>query len=141
MRLRRGLVVVVSLACSVSILPVEAESQAAQRPRARDIGLVVGIFSPGARNAITDVEGVRVGQVTLHEGDSIHTGVTAVIPHAGNVFRERVPAALHVGNGYGKLTGVTQLRELGELETPILLTCTLCVWRAADAMAQGMIAR
>ena len=111
------------------------------RPRAREIGLTIGIFQPGARNAITDVAGVRVGQVTLHSGESIHTGVTAVIPHGGNVFDERVPAAAFVGNGYGKLTGISQVRELGELETPILLTCTLCVWRAADAMAQWMIAK
>ncbi len=122
--------------------PILVDGQAtAERPRARDIGLVTGIFPVGARNAITDVEGVRVGQVTVVSGDSINTGVTAIIPHAGNVFLERVPAALFVGNGYGKLTGVTQLRELGELETPILLTCTLCVWRAADAMAQWMIAK
>lgn len=123
--------------------PSVADSQTTVpvRPRARDIGLVVGILPAGPRNAITDVDGVRVGHVTLHEGDSVHTGVTAVIPHGGDVFRERVPAAAFVGNGYGKVTGVTQLRELGELETPILLTCTLCVWRAADAMAQWMLAK
>ena len=114
-----------------------AESQV--RPRARDLGIKPGIFATGPRNAITDVEGVKVGHVTLHEGDNTHTGVTAIIQHGGNVYRERVPAAIHVGNGYGKLTGVTQVRELGELETPILLTCTLCVWRTADAMAQWMI--
>jgi D-aminopeptidase len=116
-----------------------AEAQA--RPRARDLGIEPGIFSPGPRNAITDVTGVKVGHVTLHDGDNIHTGVTAIVQHDGNVYRERVPAAIHVGNGYGKLTGVTQVQELGELETPILLTCTLCVWRAADAMAQWMIAK
>ncbi|MDP9179081.1 MAG: P1 family peptidase [Gemmatimonadota bacterium] len=109
------------------------------RPRARDIGLVVGILDPGPQNAITDVTGVRVGQVTVVEGDSVRTGVTAIIPHPGNLFRERVPAALYVGNGFGKLLGVTQLRELGELETPILLTCTLCVWKAADAMVDWML--
>lgn len=103
--------------------------------------MVVGILAPGPLNAITDVAGVRVGQVTRHEGDSIHTGITAILPHAGNPFRERVPAAIHVGNGFGKLLGVTQVRELGEMETPILLTCTLCVWRAADAMAGWMLAR
>jgi D-aminopeptidase len=105
------------------------------------VGLVVGILPAGPRNSITDVDGVRVGQVTLHEGSRVHTGVTAVLPHGGNVYRERVPAALFVGNGFGKLAGATQLRELGELETPILLTCTLCVWRAADALAQWMIAQ
>jgi len=84
---------------------------------------------------------VRVGQVTRHEGDSIHTGITAILPHEGNLFRERVPAAIRVGNGFGKLLGVTQVRELGEMETPILLTCTLCVWRAADAMVGWLLAQ
>ena len=111
------------------------------RPRAREIGVAPGIFHPGARNAITDVRDVLVGQVTVVEGDSVRTGVTAILPHRGNVFRERVPAAVHVGNGFGKLLGVTQLRELGELETPILLTCTLCVWKAADAMVEWLLAR
>ncbi len=107
--------------------------------RARELGVAPGIFRPGAHNAITDVPGVRVGHVTLIIGDSVRTGVTAVLPHGGNLFRERVPAAVHVGNGFGKLLGVTQLRELGELETPILLTCTLCVWKAADAMVAWML--
>src|SRR6185436_17201689 len=111
------------------------------RPRAREAGVVVGILAPGPLNAITDVYGVRVGQVTRHEGDSIHTGVTAILPHEGNLFRERVPAAIRVGNGFGKLLGVTQVRELGEMETPILLTCTLCVWRAADAMVAWLLAQ
>jgi D-aminopeptidase len=99
------------------------------------------VFKPGAHNAITDVAGVRVGQVTIIEGDSVRTGVTAILPHAENPYFERVPAALHVGNGFGKLLGVTQLTELGELETPILLTCTLCVWRAADGMVEWMLSR
>lgn len=111
------------------------------RPRARDIGLVVGIFPTGPLNAITDVEGVRVGQTTVIEGGSVRTGVTAILPHGGNVFHERVPAAIHAANGFGKLLGITQVRELGELETPILLTCTLCVWKAADAMAEVLLAR
>lgn len=111
------------------------------RPRARDLGVAPGIFPPGQRNAITDVKGVSVGQVTIIEGDSVRTGVTAILPHEGNWFRDRVPAALHVGNGFGKLLGVTQLRELGELETPILLTCTLCVWKAADALVQWLLER
>ena len=111
------------------------------RPRARDIGLAPGIFPPGAWNAITDVAGVRVGQTTVIEGDRVRTGVTAILPHEGNPFLSRVPAAIHVGNGFGKLLGVTQVRELGELETPILLTCTLCVWKAADAMVEWMLAR
>lgn len=114
---------------------------AAQAPRARDLGLTPGVLPPGPRNAITDVAGVRVGQVTITGGDSLNTGVTAILPHGGNLFLERVPAAIHVGNGFGKFVGVSQLAELGELETPILLTCTLCVWRAADAMVAWMLAQ
>ncbi|MEP7384544.1 MAG: P1 family peptidase [Gemmatimonadota bacterium] len=125
----------------MSAVPVVAGAQGASRPRARDLGVAPGIFRPGPFNAITDVAGVRVGQTTVIEGDSVRTGITAIIPHDGNPFFERVPAALHVGNGFGKLLGVTQLRELGELETPILLTCTLCVWKAADAMVAWMLER
>lgn len=109
------------------------------RPRARELGVAPGIFAPGALNAITDVGGVRVGQVTVIEGDSVRTGITAILPHEGNVFLDRVPAAIAVGNGYGKLLGVTQVAELGEIETPILLTCTLCVWKAADAMVAWLL--
>ena len=108
--------------------------------RARDLGVAPGIFAPGPLNAITDVGGVRVGHATVVSGDSVHTGVTAILPHGGNLFFDRVPAAVHVGNAFGKLVGSTQVRELGELETPILLTCTLCVWRAADAMVSELIA-
>lgn len=114
---------------------------AAQRVRARDLGVKPGIFAPGTLNAITDVAGVRVGQATVVAGDSVHTGVTAILPHEGNLFFDRVPAAVHVGNAFGKLVGFTQVRELGELETPILLTCTLCVWRAADALVDELIAQ
>ncbi|AMW06782.1 D-aminopeptidase [Gemmatimonas phototrophica] len=109
--------------------------------RARALGLAPGVFTPGTHNAITDVAGVRVGHATVSEGDSLRTGVTAILPHGGDLYRDRVPAALHVGNGFGKLLGVTQLRELGELETPILLTCTLCIWPAGDALAQWMLAK
>ena len=116
-----------------------AQTPAPTRVRARDLGVAPGIFRPGPLNAITDVAGVRVGHTTLFEGDSVRTGVTAILPHAGNVFRERVPAAIHVGKGFGKLLGSTQVTELGELETPILLTCTLCVWKAADAMVAWML--
>lgn len=104
------------------------------RPRAREAGLVVGIFPTGPRNAITDVEGVRVGHHTKIEGEDIRTGVTAIIPAPGNLYTRPVPAWIHVGNGYGKLIGETQVREFGEIETPILLTCTLCVWSAANAL-------
>lgn len=114
----------------------------AQGPaRARELGVAPGVFAPGPLNGITDVSGVRVGQVTIIEGLDVRTGITAILPHEGNPYLERVPAAVHVGNGYGKLLGVTQLRELGELETPILLTCTLCVWKAADAMTEWMLER
>ena len=112
-----------------------------ERPRAREAGVIVGTLPPGPLNAITDVAGVRVGHTTVKEGTSIHTGVTAILPHDRNLFKERVPAAIHVGNGFGKLLGVTQVRELGELETPILLTGTLGVWRAADALVGWMLAQ
>ena len=118
-----------------------ASTADAQRARARDLGVAPGIFPPGPLNAITDVDGVRVGQATVVEGDSVRTGVTAILPHPGNLFLDRVPAALVVGNGFGKLVGATQLNELGELETPILLTCTLCVWRAADGLVAWMLAQ
>jgi D-aminopeptidase len=120
-------------------LPAVTYGQAGDRPRARDVGVVVGVMPTGPLNAITDVAGVAVGHTTVMEGDGVRTGVTAILPHAGNVFRERVPAAVVVGNGFGKLVGMTQVRELGELETPILLTCTLCVWRAADAMVAWLL--
>jgi D-aminopeptidase len=108
--------------------------------RARALGVAPGVLPTGPLNAITDVAGVRVGQVTIVEGDSVRTGVTAILPHAGNLFLDRVPASIVVGNGFGKLLGSTQVNELGELETPILLTCTLCVWKAADAMVEWLIA-
>jgi D-aminopeptidase len=126
------------------LAPLQAPAQSVNgddRPRARDLGIQIGIFPAGEHNAITDVGGVRVGQATVWEGDAVRTGVTAVLPHGGDLFRDRVPAAIHVGNGFGKLAGITQVRELGELETPILLTCTLCVWRAADAMVTWLLAR
>jgi len=116
------------LACLA--VPVAAE----QRPRASDLGISVGVLPPGPLDAITDVSGVRVGQVTIARGDSINTGVTAILAHDGNVFRDKVPAAIVVGNAFGKLAGSTQVNELGELESPIVLTCTLCVPRAADAV-------
>ena len=128
------------LAASViAALAVDVSPVHAQRPRARELGVAPGIYATGALNAITDVAGVLVGQVTVTEGDSVRTGITAILPHAGNLFLQRVPAAIVVGNGFGKLLGSTQVNELGELETPILLTCTLCVWKAADAMIEWML--
>ncbi|NIR44711.1 MAG: P1 family peptidase [Gemmatimonadetes bacterium] len=118
----------------------EASSQS-DRPRARDVGIAPGIFATGTDNAITDLAGVRVGHATVWEGDSVRTGVTVILPHEGDLYHERVPAAIYTVNGFGKLIGVTQVRELGELETPIALTCTLCVWRVADAITGYLLAR
>jgi D-aminopeptidase len=123
------------------LLGVVATGSEAQQQRARALGVAPGILRPGPRNAITDVKGVRVGQTTVIEGDSIRTGVTVILPHPGNLFLDRVPAAIYVGNGFGKLLGTTQVTELGELETPILLTCTLCVWKAADALVAYLLAQ
>ncbi|CAF2752745.1 unnamed protein product [Rotaria sp. Silwood2] len=109
--------------------------------RARDYGLRFGVLSIGPLNTITDVPGVRVGQVTLNEGDHIRTGVTVILPHGGNQFQEKSPAAIYVGNGFGKLTGYTQVEELGTLETPIILTNTLSVPTAADALIDYTLAQ
>ncbi len=128
----------IRIALLAAMLPVALCAQD-PRPRVRELGLAPGIFTPGSHNAITDVAGVLVGQVTVTDGDSINTGITAIRPHPGNLFLERVPAAVHVGNGFGKFAGTTQIAELGEIETPIVLTCTLCVWRAADALAGWML--
>jgi len=110
------------------------------RPRAREIGVRVGVLPPGALNAITDVAGVRVGHTTVIRGADVRTGVTAVLPHAGNLFQEKVAGAVFIGNGFGKLMGSTQIEELGEIETPIILTSTLSVPRAADALLDYMLA-
>jgi D-aminopeptidase len=119
--------------------PTQAASPAA-RPRAPDLGIKVGVLPPGPLDAITDVAGVAVGHTTIMRGDNIRTGVTAIVPHPGNLYRDKVPGAISVGNGYGKLTGVTQVDELGEIETPILLTSTVAVPRVADALISYMLA-
>ncbi|HEX7152522.1 MAG TPA: P1 family peptidase [Thermoanaerobaculia bacterium] len=113
---------------------------AAERPRLRDLGVTIGILPTGQLNAITDVAGVRVGHTTVMAPAGVNTGVTAVLPHGGNLFREKVPAAVFVVNGFGKLIGTTQIDELGELESPILLTSTLNVPRVADALIDHMLA-
>lgn len=113
-----------------------SEDAQAGRPRARDLGILPGILQTGALNAITDVEGVQVGHVHFFEGEGIRTGATAILPHSGNLYQEKVPAGFVVGNGYGKFMGSTQILELGEIETPILLTNTLSVPRAADAIIE-----
>ncbi|HEU4749336.1 MAG TPA: P1 family peptidase, partial [Gemmatimonadaceae bacterium] len=136
----RSLLTVAIAAGFVAAEPTVGTGLTAQeRPRARDIGVAPGVFAPGPLNAITDVAGVLVGQVTIIDGDSVRTGITAIRPHPGNLFLQRVPAAIVVGNGFGKLLGSTQVDELGELESPILLTCTLCVWKAADAVVEWML--
>ena len=105
-----------------------------QQPRVRDLGIEIGIFPTGQHNAITDVNGVKVGHTTLIEGENIRTGVTAILPHGGNVYQTKVPAAIYIGNGYGKLMGYSQVKELGEIETPVILTNTLSVPAAANGL-------
>ena len=120
------IILLVALLC-----PVQSSGEVSL---ARDLGVVVGQLQPGPNNAITDVSGVRVGHETIIRGESINTGVTVVMPPGDNIFRQKHPAAIVVGNGFGKLVGLSQVEELGELESPIVLTCTLCVHKAADAV-------
>lgn len=137
MRIRVEIAVAIALVVCWS-----SHGQAVQRearPRIRDVGLTVGILPTGPLNAITDVGGVKVGHTTLIQGDNVRTGVTAILPHSGNLFKDKVPGAVFVGNGFGKLTGSTQVNELGEIETPILLTSTLSVPRVADAVLDYML--
>lgn len=112
-----------------------------RRPRARDLGIAPGVFPPGPLNAITDVRGVKVGHTTIVEGDAIHTGVTAILPHGGNLFQEKVAGAVFVGNAFGKLAGSTQVGELGTIETPIVLTNTLAVGTAIEAVVSHTLAQ
>ncbi len=116
-----------------------APSAHARRCRVREAGITIGILPPGPLNAVTDVAGVTVGHVTLIEGAAVRTGVTAILPHGGNIFQEKVAAAIHVGNGFGKLAGFTQVRELGNIETPIVLTNTLSVPAAVDAVMEYVL--
>jgi D-aminopeptidase len=129
--------------CCFAVLIAGAIFALAQEPtrlRAREMGVRIGVLPTGPLNTITDVAGVLVGQTTIVRGDNVRTGVTAVLPHGGNLFREKVPGAVFIANAFGKLAGSTQVNELGEIETPILLTCTLCVPRAADALIEYMLA-
>ena len=127
----------------IAALVVSSHALIAQttRPRARDVGLAPGVFEPGPLNAITDVAGVLVGHTTIVEGERVRTGVTAILPHGGNLFREKVPGAVFVGNAFGKLAGSTQVEELGTIESPIVLTNTLSVGTAVDAVARWMLAQ
>ena len=122
------------VAALLLVSPAMASGTASERPRVRAAGIEIGILAPGPLNAITDVEGVRVGHLTLIEGRSVRTGVTAILPHGGNLYQDKVPAGFAVANGYGKFMGSTQIAELGEIETPILLTNTLSVPEAAAAI-------
>ncbi len=115
------------------------KASGAQTTRCRDLGIKIGVLETGPYNAITDVKGVQVGHLTLIAGDSIRTGVTTILPHDGNLYQEKVPAAIYVANGFGKLMGYTQVEELGELETPIILTNTLSVPVAAEALIDYML--
>jgi D-aminopeptidase len=117
------------------------QSRQTDRPRARELGIRPGVFEPGPINAITDVGGVRVGHLTLVEGDTVRTGVTAILPHGGNLFRDKVPAAVFVGNAFGKLAGSTQVDELGTIETPIVLTNTLSVGMAVESVVAWTISQ
>ena len=121
-----------ALVAALSVMALAAQT----RSRARDIGIAPGVFPPGPLNAITDVADVRVGHTTIVEGDSVRTGVTAIVPHGGNVFQEKVAGAVFVGNAFGKLAGSTQVAELGTIETPIVLTNTLSVGVAVDALVR-----
>jgi D-aminopeptidase len=125
---------ILTLSCLLLLFISPLAILSEERPRLREWGIKVGVLEPGPINAITDVAGVKVGHVTLHEGKNIRTGVTAVLPHGGNLFQEKVPAGIYVANGYGKLTGSTQVDELGTIETPIILTNTLAIPTAADAL-------
>lgn len=129
--------VIVGALVGAASLPGHAQ----ERPRARDIGLAPGVFSPGPLNAITDVDGVRVGHVTLIEGDAVRTGVTAVVPHAGNLFLEKVAGGVFVGNAFGKLAGALQVVELGTIETPIVLTNTLSVAEGIAGVVEWTLAQ
>src|SRR5882724_412141 len=125
---------------TVAQVGVASDAITPPRMRARELGVVVGILPTGSHNMISDVDGVSVGHATLIQGDNVRTGVTAILPHGGNLFREKVPAAVFIGNAFGKLAGSTQVNELGEIETPIMLTSTLNVPRVADATIDYMLA-
>jgi D-aminopeptidase len=134
----RGFVIIIALLLLPSFVSAQGTSSST-RPRASDLGLKIGILPTGPLNAITDVAGVEVGHTTVVNGDNVRTGVTAVLPHTGNLYRDKVPGAVFVGNGFGKLTGSTQVDEMGEIETPILLTNTASVPRVADAVASYIL--
>ena len=126
---------------ALALISITTYAQNEARPRARDIGLAPGVFVPGASNSITDVAGVSVGHATLNQGDAIRTGVTVIVPHQGNVFQDKVPGAVFVGNAFGKLAGSTQVDELGTIETPVGLTNTLSVGAVMDGLVRWTLDR
>src|ERR1051326_6329105 len=128
------IIALLALLCCVPLI-----AQDSNRPRVREAGVIVGILPTGPLNSITDIAGVAVGQKTIRQGDNIRTGITAILPHTGNLFRDKVPGSVFVGNAFGKLAGSTQVLELGEIETPILLTSTLAVPRVADGVIDYML--
>jgi len=134
------LMILLSVFAAASPGLTQSKGTVNDRPRAREAGVIVGVMTPGPLNAITDVNGVSVGHATIVRGENVRTGVTAILPHSGNLFREKVPGAVFLGNAFGKLAGSTQVNELGEIETPILLTSTLAVPRVADALLDHMLA-
>jgi D-aminopeptidase len=138
MDVRRWITTAVVAAIAAGFASLHSGAQG--RPRARDLGIQPGAGSPGALNAITDVAGVRVGHTTVSSGNNVRTGVTAILPHGGNLFREKVAGAVFVGNAFGKLAGSTQVKELGTIETPIVLTNTLAVGVAVEAVVRWMLA-
>jgi D-aminopeptidase len=131
----------VLLAAVVIILGAVTHGRQSDRPRARDLGIRPGVFEPGASNAITDVDGVRVGHATIADASRVRTGVTAILPHSGNLFRDKVAGAVFVGNAFGKLAGSTQVHELGTIETPIVLTNTLSVGTAVESVVAWTLAQ
>jgi D-aminopeptidase len=134
--MRRLAIFLLFLAALLLADPSAAEGEPTNRLRIRELGVTPGILPPGSNNAITDVAGVRVGHHTIVEGDDVRTGVTAILPHGGNLFQHKVPAAVHVGNGFGKAAGFLQIQELGTIETPIILTNTLGVGVGIEAVVR-----
>jgi D-aminopeptidase len=135
--------ILLAIAVALTSIPriLAQQPEQSHRPRARELGIHPGIYEPGPNNTITDVTGVQVGQVTLIQGENVRTGVTAILPHAGNIFQDKVAGAVSVYNAFGKLVGSTQVTELGQIETPIVLTNTLSVWDAAAAVASWTLAQ
>ena len=134
----------VSVSYSVSVQPGDVDLNGVEKvdkPRARDLGIAPGVLGTGTLNAITDVGGLLVGHVTLIQGDNIRTGVTAILPHGGNLYQQKVPAGFAVANGYGKFAGTTQILELGEIETPIVLTNTLSVPQGMEGIIDWTLAQ